>query len=82
MQKREGLLHPMFDEIEACSDAELLNIHRKAILANHNGRLNYRIDAITAEIQKRVATMQAELERINTDEFRDNEHAPSPRSAL
>lgn len=56
------MLHPMYNEIEACSDNELLNILRKAQLANYNGRFNYRIEAIIDEINKRVEAMQAELE--------------------
>ncbi|MCY4552154.1 MAG: hypothetical protein OXC79_00660, partial [Candidatus Poribacteria bacterium] len=58
------MLHPLDDEIQACSNNELLRIHRSAILNNYKGRLNYRIAAITAEIEKRVATSQKELERV------------------
>ena len=56
------MLHPMFDEIQACSDAELQSILRKAILANYKGRLNFRIDEIMEEIKKRSELVARGLE--------------------
>lgn len=55
-------LCPMMDEIEACSDQELLRIYSLAVMGNYKGRLDYRISEIIEEIGKRVAAMQTILE--------------------
>ena len=52
------MLCPINNEIEACSDLELLRIYRSAVLRNYKGRFNCRIDAIIAEIQKRNDALQ------------------------
>ena len=49
------MLCPIANEIEACSDPELLNILYKAIKANDTGRLRWRIEAILSEMGKRVS---------------------------
>ena len=43
-----------FDEIQSCSDAELLRLFRVSILRNRKGRLDNRIECILSEIRRRV----------------------------
>ena len=56
------MLHPMFDEIPACSDAELLRLLGVTQEHNYRGRLDYRIDEIVDEIKKRSEDLARRLE--------------------
>lgn len=73
MNKQKDLPHPLDNEIENCSNSELLRIHRIAIIKNHNGHLDSRIDAIITEIQKRVQKIQAFLNKHGEN---SNEQSP------